>query len=366
MATRFLYQANENLGEMLFVNSPDSFVIDRFQEFASRLNKLKSLSLAPNARFYPEGHLEDGSETSDRALFRLSSWLLAAVVLDENDQIRDALLVRRSHPERALIIDGRYLTVLVSCHNGFQVDEGDGIESGTDFLATIVQNEAKFSFEPNTKPNVPNLDEPEPEEEEENEDFVLERPAFESNRKTAIRDLGSSNSFYEEEENEEDNEEETPQIEVERPAFTSNSKKGVRQLGSVFAKKRKPKKEPAPEPKPEEEPQEESEEDDAEPVVVETPAFEPAKQGKVKNLGTRPKKKAPKPEPPKEEEPEPEPFVVEKPAVEPVKKDKPKTIKAPKPEEPITPSTPDTPVLPDGEKRIRKRIRAITDPEEGK
>ncbi len=241
----YLYQAAPSRGEMLLANDSSSFTLPYFEQAQEILAKVHSFPLSDGVSFYPNNAFEDPVMALSRTSFRLSEWLLPALIVDENDEPSTALLINRSHHENALVVSLKNNEVLVRCLNGVEIREEEGeAMSGKEFLSTLSLNVNPTSFAP-TKQSMPAdlgyffPDQERQEVEDEGPIHIeISRPAFEPSSKKATLDLGSS--FLASEPSEEEESDEAIHIEVAKESFSASSSKKPRDLGS-FSKDRKKK-----------------------------------------------------------------------------------------------------------------------------
>ena len=240
----YLYQAAPSRGEMLLANDSSSFTLPFFAKAQEILAKVHSFPLSEEISFYPNNMSEDPVMELSRTNFRLSEWLLPALIIDGEDEPSTALLLNRAHPENVLVVSLLDKEVLVRCFNGVEICEEEGeTMSGKEFLSTLSLTPNPTSFSPERQSKPANLGYYVPEDEEKDSDddapvyIEVARPAFEPSSKKGTLDLGSSYAFSAPSEEEEDDE--PVHIDVAKETFSALSSKKPRDLGSFFKDRKK-------------------------------------------------------------------------------------------------------------------------------
>ena len=285
----YRYKAAPSRGEMLLANDSSSFTLPFFEGAQELLSKISSLPFSALVEIYPNGGAEDAAMEYGRAHFRLTDWLLPALILNGADEISTVLLMERIHPEHALIVSMKEKRVAICCLNGVEIQEEDGpAMSGKEFLSTLSLPSAPSSFSPKRQSAPVNLgsyeDSFDEEEEEAPAHIEIELPSFVPASKKGMVNLG----FCAKAKEEEDEDGEPVQVDVKKETFAPSSGKKPRNLGSIYA------------PKNRQTAQRSSAEEEADPERIASsfarPTFEPASKGK-------PLPKGPSPLSPKKETP---------------------------------------------------------------
>src|SRR5574344_811686 len=340
----FLFEGQ--LGQDILANDGTDFSKPYFEQAAILLQGYRALNFLGDARLFPKDYQEDLVQAARRGNFHLSDWLSAAITLNAQGYLVNALLLEKSHRQEGGVFDFSRQGLAIAFYRGFRIKESDDSPtlSGEDYLASLgVEAEVPVIEKPETALYFSGEDLPEDhgeDDEEEPHEILVARPAFEAGGKRKIVNLGGSETPSEvlEEENPEAAEE--PTIHVARPAFEARGKGKIRNLGNA----------------PTSSADEEEDNDETKNIAVARPAFEAGGHGKPVNLNAtpdRPKKKAPMPsishvEPTEEDEDNPAPIVTPRPAFEAVSTKKvpnldakPDTPKAPAPLESPAPANPE-------------------------
>lgn len=237
----YLYQAVPSRGEMLLANDSSSFTLPFFQEAQEILAKVRSFPLSSDVSFYPNGAKEDAVMALARTSFKLSEWLLPALVVDADDNLFSALLMNRAHPEQVLALSFKSLEANVCCLNGVEIcEEGGEKMSGKEFLSTLSLSQSGASFAPKKQSMpvdlgyLPDDDDNFADDDEAPINIEVSRPSFVPSSKKGTRDLGSSYSVADIADDEED----PVSVNVQKETFSAGSKKKPKDLGS-FSKDRK-------------------------------------------------------------------------------------------------------------------------------
>ena len=236
----YVYKANSSAGEMLLANDSSSFTRPYFEAAESALKKQNALRLSPSCVYAPSEGCEDPVMAFKREAFRLSEWLLLALIIDEEDRLSSVLLLERAHQEHCLVYSFLKQEVLLCSVLGVEILEEEGEKmSSKEFLSTLSLPLETPAFHPVSRVKPVNLGYREESDEslEEEEDFApisFVRPDFvPTSKKGSPMNLGSSPRSYEVE----DEDEETLHIVVEKEAFAPSKSKKPRNLGSIYEEK---------------------------------------------------------------------------------------------------------------------------------
>lgn len=275
----YVYQANLSKGEMLLANDSSSFTRPYFESAQVALKGKSSLLPWSHCLYFPSRESEDPVMRSHREAFRVSEWILPALIVDLDDQVSSVLLLERAHPEHCIVYSFQEDSATVISGGGMEIQEEEGEKMEVkEFLSTLSLPLSQPSFAPvsNSKPINLGYREDEIENEEEEEDvgpISFVKPSFEpTSKKGKAANLGFSQKIQEEEQEEEGDED--VRIQVQKEAFAPSSSKKPKNLGSSFSR-------------PKALPQNE-EEDEPEEVKIDISAkredFAPASSKKPRNL----------------------------------------------------------------------------------
>lgn len=239
----YVYKANPSLGEMLLANDSSAFTRPYFASAEARLKKTTALRLSHACVYTPSEGCEDPVMAFKREAFRLSEWLLLALIVDENDELASVLMLERGHQEHCLVYSFSDEAVTVCSILGVEVLEEEGERmSSKEFLSTLSLPLETPSFHPAAKGKPVNLGYREETDDDllgDEDDFApiaIVRPDFVPvSKKGSVMNLGSSSLLYQEDEEGDD---EAPNIVVEKASFAPSNSKKPRNLGSIYQTKK--------------------------------------------------------------------------------------------------------------------------------
>ena len=274
----YVYQANLSKGEILLANDSSSFTRPYFESAQLALKGKTSLLPWSHCLYSPSRESEDPVMRSHREAFRISEWILPALIVDLDDRVDSVLLLERAHPEHCVVYSFKENSATVISAGGMEIQEEEGEKmEAKEFLSTLSLPLSQPSFAPvsNSKPINLGYREDEIEDAEEEEDvgpISFAKPNFEpTSKKGKAANLGFSQKIQDEEQEEEGDED--VRIEVQKEVFAPSSSKKPKNLGSSFFRPK---------------PRLQVEEDEPEEVAIDISAkkedFAPASSKKPRNL----------------------------------------------------------------------------------
>lgn len=224
--TVFCYRAKEDQDELLALFDGSKYTLEDQQYLERSLKGLSALFFHPKCQVFPFSGEPDAFELDAREHFRSEDWLLVGEIV-KSVGIKNFLIVHRSRPDYAFVIDGRGFQIVFAIYGNFAVYDPDEDRNilGSEFLRKNgITPESGASIK-KTPVNLGYAKQEIPEEEEEvDQEEINERirTGFVSNSKKTIRNLGVAKSLLPEKE-----EEEVGPIDLSsfQATFQGNSKK---------------------------------------------------------------------------------------------------------------------------------------------
>jgi hypothetical protein len=234
---------NENeIGTFLYAPGPSrdilandgaSFSAPYFAQVQSALQLVRSLPYGQGATLYPNNYQEDLVQADRRNNFRLSDWFIAAITLDQNGYLLNALLIEKNHHQEGGVYSFASQSLVLGFYRGFLIQESpeSPVLNGDDFLASLGFNETPSEEKEETALYYSGQEDGNAAEEPEGE-ILVARPVFEANGKRKIVNLGGAEIEEPAADNNADSDDEALDIHVQRPAFEAGGKNKIRNLGN--------------------------------------------------------------------------------------------------------------------------------------
>lgn len=272
----FLYAPGPS--QDILANDGASFSAPYFAQVQSALQLVRSLPYGQGATLYPNNYQEDLVQADRRNNFRLSDWFIAAITLDQNGYLLNALLIEKNHHQEGGVYSFASQSLVLGFYRGFLIQESpeSPVLNGDDFLASLGFNETPSEEKEETALYYSGQEDGNAAEEPEGE-ILVARPVFEANGKRKIVNLGGAEIEEPAADNNADSDDEALDIHVQRPAFEAGGKNKIRNLGNSQSAE-----------------DEEDEDEGPKSISVERPTFVAGGHGKPVNLNAtpdRPKRK---------------------------------------------------------------------------